>query len=568
MSRPGIAMVTLVLIGGLLLLGHPLGGAFPSPVAEPEAEILARVDGESVTIADLEELLEAQEKPPSPGERPRHLSPEGVLKRLIQNRLLEQEGYRIAAQEAPDVERQVWDLVRHRSMMALLDSISSTVPKPDASDFDSLLSRSNTMFRVSHILVEDEAHARALMDSLDAGTPFADLAQRHSRDSTWAGEGGDLGWGNENAFIPEFRTALAGLSEGDVAGPVQTERGWHLLMLTETRTETLGQSERMVAAMREAAMRDRVMKTVRSYVMSLREKYAVAVDSSLLASLDYGSEDSRVQSDLRESDAVLAVLPWRNLTVSGLTRNIRFEHFHGLQGKPDAPEIRDRLFEDWLTEALLRHEASVLGFNKRPDIVSAADDLERRLVRDAVINMILDIRFEPSEEEVEAFYASHIEDFTPEPRIRAEGALLENEGAAHRFRQKLEDGAGLDWLAARTPEVRDPDPAIFSGWLEPDVLGVSEVRLEKGAILGPMELEGMWAVAKVLAVETADPVPLDQCRDQVMGAMKNDRMHEAMRQAISQLESQAEIEVLEGALGRIEGRIDEWLGTSAASLSP
>jgi hypothetical protein len=527
--------------------------------------VLAEVNGEVLTTADLEVLLAGQKKPEGDPGKARHLSPEGVLKRLIQNRLLEQEGYSIGAHETPKVKSQVWDLVRHQSMIALMDSISSEVPEPDPEDFDSILSRESTMHRLSHILVDDESSALDLLDSLAAGVPFADLAARHSVDTTWASEGGDLGWAREDAYILEFQEALRGISKGESAGPVETEQGWHLLMITDTRTETVGQSEGMSAALLEAAMRDRVMKTLRSYVMSLREEYDVVVNEALLASLDYASEDSEVQAELRDSDAVLATLPWRNLTVSGLTRNIRFEHFHGLRGKPDAAEIRDRLFDDWLTESILRHEASVLGFNEKPHIVAQAERLERRLVREAVIEMILEIRFDPSQEEIEAFYAENLGEFTPKPRIRAEGVFLESEEASREFLEKIEGGARLNWLATRTAEVSDPSPAIFSDWLDADVLGISGV--ERGMILGPMKIEGAWAVARVLEIESVEPIPLDQCRGQVVGKMKGAEMRKAMGEAMATLESQAEIEVADGAYGEIERRVSVWLGAATMSGS-
>lgn len=565
MFRSGISMVLFTFVGVLLLGLQPWGSTASGGDPAADTSVLARVNNESVTTADLEVLLAGQKRPEGdPGEA-RHLSPEGVLKRLIQNRLLEQEGYGIGAHETQKVKSQVWDLVRHRSMIALMDSISAEVPEPDPGDFDSLLNRTNTMHRLSHILVDDESSALDLLDSLATGIPFADLVTRHSRDTTWAGDGGDLGWAREDAYIPEFQEALRGAGKGEVTDPVKTDQGWHLLMITDTRTETVGQSDRMSTALLEAAIRERVMTTLRSYVMSLREKYSVVVNESLLASLDYASEDSEVQAELRDSDAVLATLPWRNLTVSGLTRNIRFEHFHGLRGKSDAAETRDQLFDDWLTEAILRHEASVLGFNKKPAIVAQAEMLERRLVREAVIEMILAIRFDPSQQEIEAFYESHTGDFTPKPRIRAEGVFLESEEASRKFRETLEGGARLSWLATRTPGVSDPSPAVFSDWLDADALGVSGA--EKGTILGPAEIEGTWAVAKVLEVESVEPIPLNQCQSQVLAKMKGEQMRKAMGEAMATLESQAEIEVADGAHGEIEQRVNAWLGTSTMSES-
>ena len=82
---------------------------------------------------------------------------------------------------------------------------------------------------------------------------------------------------------------------------------------------------------------------MRDYVESLKEKHGVAVDEELLASLDFGSSDPAVQNELRDSDAVLATLAGRPFTVSRLGFKIRFDNFHGIEGKPDAGLIRDKV---------------------------------------------------------------------------------------------------------------------------------------------------------------------------------------------------------------------------------
>ena len=96
----------------------------------------------------------------------------------------------------------------------------------------------------SHILVEiyddqPEAAAREKIDGikakLDSGGVFAELAQQYSEDPGSKEAGGDLGYAGKGVYSPEFEDALFGLEEGDVSDIVQTEFGFHLVLLNKIK---------------------------------------------------------------------------------------------------------------------------------------------------------------------------------------------------------------------------------------------------------------------------------------------------------------------------------------------
>lgn len=530
--------------------------------AMDEIQVLARVDGDEITTVHLGEILAVQRRPEGGVSEIRNLTADGLLKRLIQNRLLVHEGYRIGADEMPEVRNQVWEFVRHRAMLALLDSVTVEVPDPDPAEFESRLVTENVMYRLAHLLVPDEAFARALLDSLRAGTPFAVLADRHSLDTAWAKAGGDLGWSKDENIIPEFRGIIEDLQDGEFGGPVATAQGWHLVSRLETRVESVGQSEAMASAMISAAKRDLVMKKVREYVASLKTKYGVVVHDSLVATLDYGSTDPKIKQLLHSSQEAVAVLPWRTLTVSGLSRKILFENFHGIEGKPDAPQIRDRAFDEWVTELLLRHEADELGFDDHPVLVANADRLKREKMREVVVNQVLDVEWTPTPDEAKDYWAKHPDVFTPKSRVRIDGVLLSNEDSAHEFFAKLETGASVRWLASRARGVVDPEPAAFASWFEPSELGLDPGEITVGRHIGPLAGDGTWAVATIAEVETPQQTPFDECLTRVVSMMRAEMKHKKITQALERLEAEARVEIVDGSHELIETRIDVWLGTS------
>lgn len=86
---------------------------------------------------------------------------------------------------------------------------------------------------VSHILVETEAEALAAVVRLDAGEDFAELAMELSTGPSGP-QGGDLGCSDPSAFAVEFKDAVEAATIGEVVGPVATQFGFHLILVSGT----------------------------------------------------------------------------------------------------------------------------------------------------------------------------------------------------------------------------------------------------------------------------------------------------------------------------------------------
>ena len=68
---------------------------------------------------------------------------------------------------------------------------------------------SGTEYRTSHILVENEDQAKALIVQIKGGASFEDLAKKNSKDPGSGEKGGDLDWANAGSYVPEFSQAMS-----------------------------------------------------------------------------------------------------------------------------------------------------------------------------------------------------------------------------------------------------------------------------------------------------------------------------------------------------------------------
>jgi peptidyl-prolyl cis-trans isomerase C len=124
-------------------------------------------------------------------------------------------------------------------------------------------------FKASHILVKDEAQAKDVVTQLGKGAKFDALAKKYSTDPGSNKTGGALPeWFTPDKMVKPFSEAVAKLSKGEYTKePVQTQFGWHVIRLDDTRPVTPPPFE---------AVKDRLgqfvqQRQVHDYIDSLRK---------------------------------------------------------------------------------------------------------------------------------------------------------------------------------------------------------------------------------------------------------------------------------------------------------
>lgn len=91
-----------------------------------------------------------------------------------------------------------------------------------------------TEVRASHLLVPSQADALKCREEITSGTDFADVAKRVSSCPS-SSRGGDLGYFKRGQMVPQFDKAAFELPVGQLSEPIQTQFGWHLLVVTDKR---------------------------------------------------------------------------------------------------------------------------------------------------------------------------------------------------------------------------------------------------------------------------------------------------------------------------------------------
>ncbi|MFT6119670.1 MAG: peptidyl-prolyl cis-trans isomerase C [Yoonia sp.] len=144
-----------------------------------------------------------------------------------------------------------------------------------------------TEYNASHLLVETEEEAIAAKARITDGEEFADVARNVSTGPTGP-NGGNLGWFGTGQMVPAFEEATIALSIGEVSDPVETQFGWHVLTLLETRNKDIPTLEavrqELFGEIQEAAIQARL--TELSDAVTVVKPEEGQFDPNLLSNLD------------------------------------------------------------------------------------------------------------------------------------------------------------------------------------------------------------------------------------------------------------------------------------------
>ena len=148
-------------------------------------------------------------------------------------------------------------------------------------------------YRVSQIFIADDGdkdatrkRAQEIADTLkDEPGEFAALAKRNSNDTASAARGGDLGWLAEAEITPEIRTAVAGLSKGEISAPVAGRSGFHILLLQDKREAGPAPLDEVKGELANLLRNQRAALNRETHVSTLLQRQPVSVNELALEAL-------------------------------------------------------------------------------------------------------------------------------------------------------------------------------------------------------------------------------------------------------------------------------------------
>jgi len=219
---------------------QPAAGAVtPAPAPDP-AKVVATIDGKPVTEADL--ALAQQSVDQQYAQLPPEQRRAAAFMAVMEIRLLADKAVAEGLDKDADFQRRMAFLQQRALHSELIDKdVGAKITDEEVrARYDKQMADTPPVNEVKarHILVKTKEEAEAIIKQLDGGGDFQKLANEHTTDPSGKTSGGDLGYFAPGQMVPEFETAAFALEIGKyTAIPVQSQFGWHIILVEDKRAQ-------------------------------------------------------------------------------------------------------------------------------------------------------------------------------------------------------------------------------------------------------------------------------------------------------------------------------------------
>lgn len=253
---------------------------------DPTAQtVVATVNGTDITLGEL--IVARSQLPAQYQQFPADVLWEGLIDQMIQQQLLADQLDATPARVQIALDVQLRSMLAGEVITDITDAAVTEETLQAAYEARFANAAPEYEFNASHILVETEEEAAAVIVRLNDGADFAETAREISTGPSGP-NGGELGWFGAGMMVPEFEAAVVGLEVGAISEPVQTQFGWHVVKLNDSRIKEapgLDQvRDELVAQIQQEALESALADLQESAEISLPEDGAF--DPAILNNLD------------------------------------------------------------------------------------------------------------------------------------------------------------------------------------------------------------------------------------------------------------------------------------------
>ncbi|MDQ7260187.1 peptidylprolyl isomerase [Paracoccus sp. PS-1] len=271
----------------LLAVSVLLSGAVSAMpgLAQDADTVVATVNGESITLGQMIAMRQGLDAQTTQG------LPDAALWDLMLDQMIRQTAVAQAAE--PLSKRDAVALeIEKRAYLAgsVLEKVASAEPSEAElkAAYDQAFggqTEPKIEYNAAHILVKTREEADAIAKELQDGADFGTLAEQKSTDNSGPNKG-DLGWFQPEQMVEPFADAVKALDKGQVSEPVETQFGWHVIKLNDTREVTPPAFDEIKEQLAMQVRRDKVQAEIEQRVSDAKVEKTEGLAPDLLNKTD------------------------------------------------------------------------------------------------------------------------------------------------------------------------------------------------------------------------------------------------------------------------------------------
>lgn len=513
-------------------------------------KVVATVNGEPITLERVERrLIELHGE--SEGNQRGMFDMDKLMFRMVNDTLIAQEARALDMDQEPKIRDQVESFRRRMLVEALEREAIEKAAEPTPAELKAVYEREYARLNLRVITVKEEKQAQEILEKLEAGADMAALAREVSIDP-YRLEDGYVEGLHHRDVLTEIADLATDMEPGALGGPIVTSLGWSVVRLESIEPADPAKFEErkpVVSALVRAQKTDRLRAELRE---TMQEKFSVEIDQEALARIHPEARpDGRLIPSVFSEDVVVARVGSRREITAADFAHALVDRWKRVRNVAAAQAAMQPVLVREITFALEELEAEARGYDELPRIREAVKDLETQLLVSKYLDEVVGSGIEITEEEMQAEYLEHKDEFRKPPRLRIGQVTAATPDEAGRMKQLLEEGADLAWVARANSIDRFASAGGDRGWIVPEGPGEDKAMLRRakpGDVLGPFGEEGHFVVFKILARQDQGTYSMLEVSGNIREVLYSEKFTAALHESMTKLRERAEIEIDEAAL--------------------
>lgn len=525
--------------------------------------VLARIGDAKIMSGDLDDIFKRNRRFFQSFEEELE-SRRNILDSLIIQQLLIREAYKMNIDELEEVNR----IVLANKDKFLLDILYQRkvadpviITEDDIKDFYSKLEYKVHAF---HILVSDEDTANMIIDSLQNGASFENLAVEYSLDPSAQSNRGDLGYFVWGQMDPVFQEQVFKMSPDQISKPFKTRFGWHIVkMVDRAPNELLGSYEKMYDQIDNSLQGAGRSKRLEKYRDELLERYAIRIDTitceylmhkraslyppSLLETLPKNDFDLS-QLDRDEKELILASWDGGQVTMGQYLSRISKINPRFRPDLDDYEGLAEFAFQLEF-EKILSVEARRSGMEDDPEFKRKLKKFKELTMADIMENDSIPYPEEPDEDEIRQYYDNHPEEFLIPEKIHIYEIMFNDHSLAETYAHKTRSLQKFKAVASQYTERSGKRTTSGDlGWIEersyPRLFAAAK-ETDVGRVAGPITLAGKYSIIYVAEKRPEQVKDFLMVKQNIKETLGRQRRTEGFEDWVAEKKAEVDIEIYE-----------------------
>jgi parvulin-like peptidyl-prolyl isomerase len=505
----------------------------------------AVVNNEAITREDIQYSLKIEHRRQDLSSA-RKLDISQFVEKLIDDRLIVQEAYRMGINDDPGIQKAVQSFTTRESVMKLyneeiLKNISVT-----EEDINQYYKKNYEQFFLEIIEAKSEKESLLILEQLQAGEPFSSLAE-HYPSQFPRNDSGEIVFARRSKN-PVLDQAVSSLNAGQHSEVIELNNRFYIVKLLRREEAPDRGLQEVQIKIKNILKKEKENKISNQYLEQLRKKASIRINNDILFSLRH-SKDKAEREKMLNDERILAEVNGDTLTVGKFLSSIPAR----------SRQTEDKLLQNWIDTKLVDSEALSRHYEKEPDLGNRIFRYETELLKRSFFSMVIAPGIKISDTELREYYEQNLENYMKPLYFKFQQITVKTKEEAHEVLKGLQKGAQFSWLAKTTSIDRFSNKGGARNWIKerdlPDVARSTMESLSPGEISPVLEIDSKFVIIRLLDKTQAEAKDFDTVKTAVLKAFGDEQFQKLYKEYIDALRKEAQITVYDDRIKTFENSI-------------